>query len=586
MNAISKTSKSIGTILGISSLLFWSTAFAFSRDLSEQIGIIRSPAFFCLGGGLIACGFLLFRKEKQKELISLPAKYYWACGTLFVLNNVSIYLAIGLAATRQQVVEIGLINYLWPSLALLMSVFIFKYNARPCWLLVGILLASAGAFMASVPQGGFSREVFLDNVHNNLYPYVLALVAAISWALYSNLTRKLSEKESSAAISVFILASGLVLLGVSFLFPQVSTWSWRATGELVYLAVVPTVLGYLFWDMAMKKGDMILVLSLVYFNPLIAMGFSAIFLGIALTWNLWAACLLIIAGSAICKFSVREGIEVFRESVYAFPGGTMLYRHTRIDPARPSILFIHGLGDSGTAFLEAFQEDSLRKYNLIAPDLPGYGESTFDADDPENYSFPEQVKRLYGLLDHLGIADFYLVGHSMGGDIGTIMCKEGTRKRIRAFINIEGDLTDGDRFITDKVRKALDGERFEQWLRYEFPEEIRSWGSARSRYRLSVRRCSSAAFQANAERIYELNTTAEKRDCAVIAVNFEEIEIPKVFCWGDGSIAKEKRTYRYLQTRPFPHKLFKGSSHWVMQDKHVEFYQFVSRFFSTKKSWG
>ncbi len=63
MNAIGQ--KTISTILGIFSLLFWSTAFAFSRDLSEQIGFLRSPVLFCLAGGLIACGVFLFHKEKR-----------------------------------------------------------------------------------------------------------------------------------------------------------------------------------------------------------------------------------------------------------------------------------------------------------------------------------------------------------------------------------------------------------------------------------------------------------------------------------------------------------------------------------------
>ncbi len=177
-------------------------------------------------------------------------------------------------------------------------------------LLVGILLASLGAFVASVPRGGLSLEAFWGNIHNNLLPYFLALVAAMSWALYSNLTRKYNEKASSAAVSTFILITGLVLLVISLFFPQADAWSWRAMGELAYVAIVPTVLGYLFWDNAMKKGNMTLVLSLVYFNPAIVMGFSAFFLGVALTWTLWIACLLIIVGSVICNLSIKEETKI------------------------------------------------------------------------------------------------------------------------------------------------------------------------------------------------------------------------------------------------------------------------------------
>lgn len=302
------SNKTFRTLLGVLAILFWSTAFAFARDLSEQIGFLRSTSLFCLIGGMIASAALFNNQEQRRELFSLSSSYLWICGAFFVLNNVSIYLAIGLASTRQQVIEVGLINYLWPSLSLLLSIVILKNQAGP-WLLAGILLASAGAFTASIPSGGLLWSAFANNVQANVWPYLLALVAAISWALYSNLTRKLASEASSSAVSIFILATGLLLFVVSVLFPEESTWGWRAVGELLFLAIVPTFLGYLFWDMAMKRGDLILVTSLVYFNPLIVMLFSAVFLGIALTQNLWVACFLIIVGSAVCKYSVRERDE-------------------------------------------------------------------------------------------------------------------------------------------------------------------------------------------------------------------------------------------------------------------------------------
>jgi drug/metabolite transporter (DMT)-like permease len=116
----------------------------------------------------------------------------------------------------------------------------------------------------------------------------------------------LGNESSSAAISVFILATGCLLAIASLFFPEAGHWSWKVVAELLFLAIVPTYLGYVFWDMAMTKGDLILVTSLVYFNPLTVMVFSALFLGIVLTWNLWIACALVIAGSVICEFSFRE----------------------------------------------------------------------------------------------------------------------------------------------------------------------------------------------------------------------------------------------------------------------------------------
>ncbi len=55
--------------------------------------------------------------------------------------------------------------------------------------------------------------------------------------------------------------------------------------------------------------------------------------------------------------------------------------------------------------------DRLSGWQLIAPDLPGYGRST-----PRRKAGPQQLGRwLHALLDQLGVRDFILVGHDLGG---------------------------------------------------------------------------------------------------------------------------------------------------------------------------
>jgi drug/metabolite transporter (DMT)-like permease len=76
--------------------------------------------------------------------------------------------------------------------------------------------------------------------------------------------------------------------------------------ELAYMAVFPTILAYAFWDAAMRKGNATLVASLSYLTPLLSIIIGALYLGVGTGWNLWAGCLLVIAGSVTCKLSVEE----------------------------------------------------------------------------------------------------------------------------------------------------------------------------------------------------------------------------------------------------------------------------------------
>lgn len=78
------------------------------------------------------------------------------------------------------------------------------------------------------------------------------------------------------------------------------------------------------------------------------------------------------------------------------------------------IVLLHGFGadkDHWTQFAE-FLTDS---YRIIAPDLPGFGESSKRPDTP--YTIAAQVRRLDDFAAALGLERFHLAGNSMGGAI-------------------------------------------------------------------------------------------------------------------------------------------------------------------------
>lgn len=80
----------------------------------------------------------------------------------------------------------------------------------------------------------------------------------------------------------------------------------------------------------------------------------------------------------------------------------------------PAVLLVHGFAgdkDHWTRFA-AHLTDS---YRVIAPDLPGHGES--DKHPDESYSVSRQTERLHAFVETLKPGKFHLVGSSMGGAI-------------------------------------------------------------------------------------------------------------------------------------------------------------------------
>ncbi|MEN3190196.1 MAG: aromatic amino acid DMT transporter YddG [Atribacterota bacterium] len=302
---ISVSQENLNTIFGILAILFWGTTIAFSRSLTEQLGPLTAASWIYLLSGVWGAIYLISKPGGIKRTFQLPVLYLIGCGALFVIYTVSLYLAVGLAFSREQVIEVSIINYLWPGLTLVFSLPILHKKAK-ITLILGVVLAFSGFYMATVESGMFSWEVFKGNFQVNYFPYLLAFMAAICWGLYSNLARRWAGHTEGGAVPLFLLVTGLVLTSIRFIFPEESSWTTCVVAELLYMSIFPTFLAYFFWDRAMRKGKIILVASVSYFTPLLSIIISSLYLQVAVKANLWLACGLVIAGAVICKFSIVD----------------------------------------------------------------------------------------------------------------------------------------------------------------------------------------------------------------------------------------------------------------------------------------
>ena len=94
-------------------------------------------------------------------------------------------------------------------------------------------------------------------------------------------------------------------------------------------------------------------------------------------------------------------------------GGTELSFITAGDPSKPAVLLLHGFPGSVRSFREVVPELSRAGY-VIAPDLPGFGES----DVLPAASFPAFGQAISELLDRLAIGARYIYLHDFGAPVG------------------------------------------------------------------------------------------------------------------------------------------------------------------------
>ncbi|MGI9350063.1 MAG: alpha/beta fold hydrolase [Rhizobiaceae bacterium] len=97
--------------------------------------------------------------------------------------------------------------------------------------------------------------------------------------------------------------------------------------------------------------------------------------------------------------------EIYGNEVYASTGG----REHRA--GQPYLIFLHGAGASHLAWSQQSRSFAYGGYNVLAPDFPGHNLS---AGQPLT-SIEEQAEWLVEVMDHLGIEQAILIGHSQGG---------------------------------------------------------------------------------------------------------------------------------------------------------------------------
>lgn len=99
-------------------------------------------------------------------------------------------------------------------------------------------------------------------------------------------------------------------------------------------------------------------------------------------------------------------------------GRTLAYREAGAESEgatepKPTVLLIHGMAGSSTTWREMIPRLESR-FHVIAPDLPGHGESSLDFDD---YSLGAMASALRDLLVVKGVTRCTVVGQSLGGGV-------------------------------------------------------------------------------------------------------------------------------------------------------------------------
>lgn len=279
-------------------ILLWSAIVGLVRSVAEQLGPIGGAAMIY---SISAVFLVIFVGVPRPKVF--PLRYLLVGGGLFVSYEICLSLALGMANSRTQAVEMGLINYLWPSLTVLMAV---VTSSKPVSKLVypAIALSFFGVAWTVSGDGGLSLTQMAVNVADNPASYIMAFVGAFIWAFYCNITKRLADGKN--AITWFFIATAIALwvkYGISS--ESALVFTSQAVKDCL-LAGVVIGSGYALWNIGIIGGNMMLLATLSYFTPLLSTFFSAFILDITLTAQFWQGVTMVTFASLVCWWLTRE----------------------------------------------------------------------------------------------------------------------------------------------------------------------------------------------------------------------------------------------------------------------------------------
>ena len=234
------------------------------------------------------------------------------------------------------------------------------------------------------------------------------------------------------------------------------------------------------------------------------------------------------------------------------------------------LVLIHGY--LGSSEMWSLQKEYLSKYyRIIAPALPGFGES-YKAQSLDNIN--SIAKLILKCLDEKKINEFHLMGHSMGGMVIQEMVKISQNRVKKLICFATGSIGDiPGRFETlETTRERLKKDGLKKTLN-RVPQKWFVEGSKAKYY----------YFCANAVK----NISIEAADSALIAMknwrgyeNLKNIKQDTLIIWGD-----KDASYNFDQVdvlkKNIPNsrlEIFKGCSHNVHLEESHKFNEIVKSF--------
>ena len=286
------------TLIGLVAILLWSLIVALIKDVSSHFGAVGGAALI-----YTLASIFLFFSVGWTNLKSFPKTYLIWGSLLFVTYEICLSLSIGYSSNNRQAIEVGMVNYLWPTFTMVAAI-VFNQQKANVLIIPGFILSILGICWVLGGGQGFDLAGMLQNIQHNPFSYGLAFIGTLLWAAYCTLTARIA-KGSNGITLFFILVSIVLWIKYALMGGSSFDFDWSSSISL-FFAAAAMGFGYAAWNVGILHGNVTLLAGASYFIPVLSAFFSAILLSTPLALSFWYGAFMVCLGSILCWVATQK----------------------------------------------------------------------------------------------------------------------------------------------------------------------------------------------------------------------------------------------------------------------------------------
>lgn len=284
------------TLIGLVSILFWSASVGSIRIVTQMLGPLGGASLLYTASSLF-----LYLSFGFPKLSTFPRTYLYVASVLFCAYEICFSLSLGYAADGRQTVELGMVNYLWPSLTVAMAILFNGQKAH--WIVIpGMAMALFGICLILGGDDGLSLAEMGRNIGSNPLSYGLAFAGALLWSAYCTVTSRMAEGKNG--VTFFFMLTTLALWAQYLLGDNPPLQLSLRAVALTAIAGSILAFGYAAWNIGILHGNVTLLSAASYFIPVFSSLLTVLMVGASLSLPFWKGCVLVTAGSLLCWLAV------------------------------------------------------------------------------------------------------------------------------------------------------------------------------------------------------------------------------------------------------------------------------------------